>query len=403
MKKIILALIFFLFIIPLSIAYEENFSYNYVGSGNVISVVSFNAEPFPVEPGEKFDLTLTVKNLGSSVSSAICKVINKNPFSSYTESQKEWGSFLGGEEKKISFEILVDKNAVEGRDYLEIQCSASGNTWNVRKIPLDIMYRYSVINVKNVSTIPNVFSQGKQGVLKIILRNEEGLVLRDILAEINIDDVPIVPEDGLTIKKASNLNENQEKEINFNVLVLPDADSGIYKLPLKINYTDNSGNIKSFSSYVAIKINEAPTYDLYVESYSKSSGLYSINFKIANIGKSDMELVRIKLLDSEEFSSRSNPIIEVGSLDSDSSTKETILAKIEKKDETTIPLEISFRDSLNEEYSENRTLIFNKNKVLDETNSSTSSWIVFSIIILFVIYFFYKKRKKKNKKGFSRI
>jgi hypothetical protein len=40
------------------------------------------------------------------------------------------------------------------------------------------------------------------------------------------------------------LNSNESREIVFNLLIESDASCGVYKVPISINYSDYSGNMK---------------------------------------------------------------------------------------------------------------------------------------------------------------
>ncbi|MEM2478857.1 MAG: hypothetical protein QXJ92_01515, partial [Candidatus Pacearchaeota archaeon] len=268
MKKAFLAFVFFI-IISFAYAYEENFPINYAKNIASVDIKTLKYEPFPVEPGEKFRIWFLVKNVGSEVAENVtCKIVSKFPFSAYSESEKSIGRLAGGREFLIDFYIKVDENAIEGLENLKLQCTDNPkkDAWIVKEIPIRIQQRYAIVNVIDIKTEPDILGIGQQGKLVVSISNNAENIINDVLVEIDITDTPIVPAKGTTIKKIKSITKGQVSDVIFDILTLPNAKQGIYKIPLTINYTDSSGNKQAFSTFASIKINEDPKYYVIVDA-----------------------------------------------------------------------------------------------------------------------------------------
>lgn len=400
MKKIILLFAFLIFLTAFSSAHEQNISYKYIGTGKNIKVINYKIEPYPVSPGEKFIGYFLVKNLGAKVDKVVCRIIEKYPFRTYKENQKEIGKLESGEEYRFSFEILIDGNALETTENLEITCSDNLQSpiWFLQEIPIKIRRRYATFNINSVKTIPEILEIGKRGILEIDITNNAGSIIRDLLTEIDITNVPIAPSSTTTIKRIQTLNAEENTKLQFEILVLPEAAPGIYKMPLRINYTNAEGTQQSFSTVVTLTINEEPTYYIIIDSIKNlNNGLTEITLKFVNNGKTDLNFFDVKIENTKEITVKENSQIYIGDLDSDDYTTESFTAKI-SGNVIEIPLKITYRDSLNNFYNVEKKVILDREKVKNKSEPNRFITLVISLPILIILiasYYFYKRRKNK--------
>ncbi|MEM4318619.1 MAG: hypothetical protein QW244_03010 [Candidatus Pacearchaeota archaeon] len=392
MKKVFLVILFIFFIISFAYAYEENFTINYAKNIASIDIKTLKYEPFPVEPGEKFQIWFLVKNVGSEVAENVtCKIASKFPFSAYSESEKSIGKLAGGREFLIDFYIKVDENAIEGLEDLELHCTDNPkkDAWIVKKIPIRIQQRYAIVNIVDVRTEPNVLGIGQEGKILISISNNAENIINDVVIKLDIDDKPIVPTKGTTIKKVKSIIKGQISDVIFDILTLPDAEPGIYKIPLIVEYTDSSGNKQVFNTFISVKINEKPKFYVIVDSLAKNE----IKLKFINNGNVDLRLFNVKILDGKGFKIKGNQEIYIGSLDSDDYAIESFYASLSKS-KVVIPLEITYSDKLNNQYLDYVNITLDKNKVRNETKTSYWPFVILILIIGGVLYY-YRKRSKK--------
>jgi len=380
-------------------AYEQNFTYEYSGNtaGASINVVSLRYEPYPVEPGELFKIHTILKNTGSDYADdATCMIANKQPFTAYKEKKKSIGKLAPGREFALDFEVYVDSNAFERTEYLEIQCTdnPANDFWNIEKVPIEIRLRYAVFDIVSVKTEPEMLRMGKPANLTITILNNAESPIRDVSAELFTTDTPVFHVDGITFKKVKNINKNDRADIVFSVLVEPGAKSGFYKIPLAISYIDGSGYQKNFSTFITVQISENPSYYIIAESYKNVAGGKEITLKFVNNGLEDLKFFNVKILDSKNVKIKSPNQIYIGDLDSDDYLTEKFTAGIPSK--TTIQLEVTYKDSLNNDYVDYVNVVWDESKVKNETEGSRWTLVIILIAAAGIIYYFYRRRKAKK-------
>jgi hypothetical protein len=399
MKKFILSFVLIMFLSSIVFAYEQNLTTSYGSYGSQISVSSLKYEPYPVEPGETFKVYLILKNIGVDYAQdAACRVVDKYPFAAYKESQKNIGMLAPGREFLFDFEVKVDASALERTEELEVQCTGgtSVNAWNTYKIPIKIQYRYVILNIINVRTEPEILQIGQQGKVMFKLTNNAESTIKDVLVELDFLNSKLAPAQGITQKKIRNLNKNEGIGVDFDVYALPNAEAGMYTVPLKINYTNIQGEKQSFSTLITIKISETPSYYIIVESIEKQAGTTGVTLKFVNNGQADLQFFNVKILESKYIKLKSNNQIYIGDLDSDDYLTESFLADITRS-KTIIPLEVTYKDPIGNSYKEYVNVTWDKSKI--ENKSKTSPWPLVLLILVGagVGYYFYRKRKNKMK------
>jgi len=376
-------------------AFEQNLTYGST-TGASVTVTSLNYEPYPVEPGELFNINLILKNIGTSyyTTDATCKIISQFPFSAYGKQQQSVGKLAPGREFSLNFQVKVDEKAVQGQQNLEVWCIDDPNKdyWIVSKIPIEIQLRYSILNI-NISTIPEMLPIGKLSTININIQNNAESIIKDVLAEIQVDSMPIAPAGGVTVKKIRDLAKGDTGNIAFDIMTLPDTTPGLYKIPLSINYTDSSGTKKSFSTFIALMISDKPTYYVIVESMQSSGSTKQVTLKFVNNGASDLKFFNVEVLDSKQVKVNSNNIIYIGDLDSDDYLTETFSAQISRS-KTTIPLKIIYKDALNKDYADYVNVTWDTSKIKDTTSRSMLPLIVIVLLVAGYLYYRYRKKKK---------
>jgi hypothetical protein len=205
--------------------------------------------------------------------------------------------------------------------------------------------------------------------------------------------MPIAPAGGVTIKKIRDLAKGDTGNIAFDIMTLPDTTPGLYKIPLTINYTDSSGSKKSFSTYIALMISDKPSYYIIVESMQSSGSTKDITLKFVNNGASDLKFFNVEVLDSRQVRVTSNNLIYIGDLDSDDYLTETFSAQISTS-KTIIPLKTTYKDALNNDYTDYVNVTWDTSKIKDTTRRSVLPLIVLALLVGGYLYYRYRKKKK---------
>ena len=267
------------------------------------------------------------------------------------------------------------------------------------------------LRIENISA-PNL-APGELGILKIYLKNSAAYPITDVRAKINlppqlqfIDDVNEV--------RVSQINSNEEKEVDYRIIALPTTSEGIYSATLLIDYLSHYGvntfnvgedNSDNYSFGIVVKSQpslfvQIDTIDVYKE---KKTG--DVTLKFVNNGTSNIKFLTVNLLQSSDYEILSSSTYYVGDLDSNDYQTVVYNIKVsDKASQVNFPIDISYRDSMNNQYSQNLNPSF---KIVDGSElGKTSDVSVYTIILIVVvlgiiIYFIYTRFKKKKNKIFK--
>lgn len=384
-------------------AEEINQTTYYTSKTANIEITSLKYEPYPVEPGEYFELWIKVENKGSNEArNATCILQEAYPFSlDENNAEKNIGKLTQGSTFTVKYKVRVDENAVEGENELKIKCTdyPLNNAWLITKIPVKIQTRYAVLNIKKIETEPKAIAPGEKAEIKILLENTADSSMKDINIKLNLSDAPIASFEEVPEKKIRRINALNTSILVFSIIALPEVEGGIYKVPLEITYTDELGKEYVGSNLITVEI-KAPS-DIYAvidsTTMHKRKKTGDVAVKIVNKGLTDLKFMDINLQPSRYYKIISSRQVYVGDLDSDD--YETIEFRMTvKRRQVILPLELSYRDTSNNLHSEKINVtfqLFSANEIGME--ESKTGLVIFIIAVLFIIFIIYRNWKRKNK------
>ena len=218
--------------------------------------------------------------------------------------------------------------------------------------------------------------------------------------------MPFVTVGSSNEKSAYQMDGGKSQNFDFNLLAEPEAISGVYNLPIKIDYLDEVGNSYSKEQTVGIIIGAKPdvTVTLDDSEVFMEDTAGEVTVKVVNKGVTDIKFANLKLSESEEFRIISNSEVYLGNIDSDDFETASFKIFAEKKGKKSIklPLTLEYKDANNNEYSRNIELSMSlytsseaKKLGLKEGNGFVGTSIAIAIIAAGLIgYRLYRKRKK---------
>jgi len=197
--------------------------------------------------------------------------------------------------------------------------------------------------------------------------------------------------------------------VSFDIITLPDAASGVYKVPVTLNYSDTTNKKYTRTYLVGFIVNSAPDFEIGVQKYDIMSegSTGTVTISVSNTGPGAIKFMSMELLPSDAYEMFGENRIYLGNLNPDD--YQTGAFKIYVKpgalDEAkTLPLKISlkYRDGLNSVYSKDMPLdlrVYTSSEIQKYglAPASGSNTIIYAVIILVVGYYVYKKYFKKKK------
>tara|TARA_Y100000034_G_C6894737_1_gene412314 strand:- start:1895 stop:2812 length:918 start_codon:yes stop_codon:yes gene_type:complete len=259
-----------------------------------------------------------------------------------------------------------------------------------------------VLQIKNIETEPENLAPGQVGVLKITLQNTASFSILDIRTKLQLPAEFSFFND-VSERKIPELTSDQVGLIDYNIIALPGSSEGVYNADLVIDYLNKIGNERQDNNTLGIIIKSEPKIFAKIDSteiyQGNEIGEISINFINNDLG--DIKFLTVELLESEDYKIISSNKEYIGDLDSDDFESVDFRLKVEsRKKQIDLPLKIDYRDALNNPYSQELSVVFNKNTSAElgiDTGSKTG--IILAVVLVGVLgWLYYKRRKKKKKK-----
>lgn len=412
MKKEGLIVIIAIFAISLISAIDLPVSSITPLSSTQLTINALSYDPYPVSPGEQFELTVKIEPKGSNtIKNATCRLELFYPFSIYLDSPiRTYGKISPGDIATFKFRLKVDERAAQGENEIKLWCTEdpASNYWTIQKINITIQSRYPSLNIKEVNTEPALIAPGQEAKIKFVLENLADSYMKDINIKLDLSSVDIVPFGEISEKRLRLLAPGETSQIEFSIKPLPAAKGGIYKIPFSLTYTDNLGTPYNQTGIISIEVSSQTQLLTSIDSTTiyKSNSIGEVNIKLVNPGLTDIKYATVEVLPSKDFKLLTNNLIYMGDIDSDDSG--TVTYKLSVKtwaNKFEIPLKISYRDAVNQEHLEYSNITFNilSNKEFGKDDSLI--WIVFfSVVgILAILLIFVKSFRDKVQTFYSNI
>ncbi len=200
----------------------------------------------------------------------------------------------------------------------------------------------------------------------------------------------------------SEIKPDEEFKFDFNIITLPKTTEGVYKAFLSINYVNYVGEEREDNYSVGIVVKSIPKIFAQIEKADIYQGKRNgdITLLFTNNDLANIKFLTSELQNSEDYEIISNNKKYIGDLDSGDfqSTVFTINVK-DNMDEIRIPVKITYKDSLNKDYTENLEIPF-KIRSAKELGIKDNSyyWIIFVLLVVVIaIIYIYRKNIFKSR------
>lgn len=415
MKKLIV-LLFMILLLPFAFAAEFNSdSTNIETQYGDLYITLLKYEPYPVTPGEYFDLWIEVENKGLQDSKNVEISIQPNyPFSidPSEKAERNVPLILSHSATVLNYKVRVDENSIEGESIVDFEYSIEGKKPQGRQVRVLVQTMKAILSVQDVNTEPEVVAPGETAEIKLKLKNNADSYLKFVTAAIQLaystttgmSELPFTPIGGGNEQTVHQIAPGDEVELIFKIVADPDAEIRPYKLPVNINYYDELGKNYSKLEIVGVIVGSSP--DLYVvaedgQEYKKgTSG--EISLKFVNKGTSPVKFLNVQVdKETEIYKIVSSDQTYIGKIDSDDYDTANFKIFMKKNaEQIEIPIKYEYMDGNNKGYSVEETVILQiySSKELGKTGGS-GGIIIFAIIIIVIAYVIYRRWKKKAKKN----
>jgi len=374
------------------------------------TLTKISQTPDPVEPGDVVEIDYKIENEGDETTEdVIIEIIPNYPLSSYdgvTEYNlgKLPASVSGSHTETVTFKLKIDEGAVGGDINLDTKISSGETTYTYDEgeYVVDVRANDAILTIDSIDVYPDKVEAGDIVQIDISLLNTADTVIKDVSYEVDLNDAPFAPYQSSSVQQIDIISSSSNGQIEYSLLVDPQASSGLYKINSTITYYDDEGTEYTVDDILAISVYETPQLRAYVKrnSIDSNTGQGDVTIEIANAGISNLKLLELTVKDSADFTLLSpTNYFYVGDIESDDTESEDITIHTDVRGLFNIPLTLSYRDLNNMQYEQDINIpitVLSKNDQyqygLEER--SYKSLIITCILLLSIAGFVWYKRKK---------
>ena len=388
-----------------------------------IRIKNTRYEPFPVEPGNYFDLWVRVENFGSSnINNFKLRLVPEYPFSldPNEEAIREFGLLEGGGQALFKFMVRADINAVEGSNPLKYEYTFTGGKWNEGQFNVNVYTLDPILSISDVVVDKERVAPGEEVEVDLKLKNMADSTLKDVNIKLNFIEIeqtttgfqasvlPISPIGSSDEKTIKIVEGGVEESVKFNLIVDSSAESTVYKIPVTITYNDMQGINYTKDTIISLVVGSEPDLAVTIDSSTAQmpGSVGDVVVKFVNKGFSEIKFLYVTLEENGDFEIISPSESYLGNVDSDDyeSAEYRVYVSSKAKDKITLPLTIEYKDTNNNHYTkklnlENRIYSSREAKMFGIAKGS-SAWgfIVLVVIVVAGLLIYRRYKKKKNKK-----
>lgn len=374
-------------------------------------------DPDPVEPGNIVDLRWKIENIGGGAAEDVqVELVADYPFSLYSgDLVKELGIIQGRQTGDkgviILYKVRVDENAVEGTNEIKLKYKTANTGW-VELDPFEIRIQTvdATLSVEKIDVTPELAAPGEKAVISVEVKNLADSLLKDITVKLDLSskDLPFAPLQSATEKRIKLMSSGEKKSLDYVVIVEPDAEIDVYKIPLEISFNDNLGNSYEKSDIIGIIVGSAPDLIYNIDSSTiKTAGVKGkVTLKFVNKGLTDIKFLNIKLKETDNYKLLSPEEYYIGNIDSDDyeTADFDLYVNSEAPSEINLPLEMSYKDANNRDYKKDVKVVMKiygaeeavELGIKEKTNKLGILIAVGIVLVGIIIYVIIKKRRKKK-------
>jgi hypothetical protein len=271
-------------------------------------------------------------------------------------------------------------------------------------IMLSIISLASAIRIDSVSMNPESIAPGESSNIDILVKNNGANEITDITISLDFTNLPLAPYNSGSDFSIDQIDSDKLKQTEFEVIALNTAKSGIYKIPVKIEYTEDDV-VKVKQSMISLMVNSEPIIEVNAEDGLLLKGQENkISLKIVNKGLADVKFLEVKAGTSTYYNLLSQNKVYIGDVDSnDFQTADFSLFFKETVPNTiNFPVSIVYKDITNKEYTQEIVIplkVYSQQQAqsLGLVAKSNVQYYVIGIVILVVFYIIYRLVRRRNK------
>jgi hypothetical protein len=298
-----LSLIFILFLATLAEASTVSLSVSWQISSQVL------------HPDSEATISMTFTNAGSTDMTNVVITATSGPYLKITSGRKiELGAIRTTTSQQGTISIKVDSNATSMTSYILLEIDYYTGTSSYEKslyIPI-VIKREPIIEINNINYSENA-EPGRTILLSFSIRNSGEGAAKDLKITLEQSDIFVTPSSSGEVV-ISDLEPLESKEVTIPIIINPDVSIGVYSIPVKITYYDETRSANySETKNIGLTVSGEAEFVITASNENLYSNMVSdLEISIANSGTSSAQYLTATV--TSDYGSEE---IYIGTLDPD--------------------------------------------------------------------------------------
>jgi len=343
-----------------------------------INVETAYTNPYPVEPGQNFILSLQVTNKGNEKVNKVDIELNPNyPFTVLENVRKSVNDLGSGGKKIIEYDLFVDSSAISTLYEIPVNVIYGSLSTSIQNVQVRVQGtpQFEILDVKT-----NEINPGDRESLNVQFQNVGTGTAKRMTATFTSgsDDIKPIFSGGSVYN--SEFKAGEKDWINFDVIVDQETEYGVYTGTIVLKYIDESGTNHEDTYNIGILVSGEPHFDIVKSEIDKTDT--ELDIELINSGTAKGVAIRTELWINDELFD-TDYVTQV-KIDKKAIVKFNLPSKV-----TSGVVKLSFKGPDNKEYTQEENVAWN--------SATGSSSILILVVVGVAILIIWKKPYKKLK------
>ena len=355
-------------------------------------------QPTNLMPGTYFNTLFEVENLDSeNVTDIQFELSTDSSLSVESNSKKKFEVLEPNKPIQLNYKIRVNTDASSGYKDLTLSYDNSDSDSERFSVFISAIETNLVLgNIKQQDLIP-----GNKGKLTLTLENKANYKVKDVKVMLDLTNVPFAPVNSASEKTVSLISNYGSQDLDFDLIALPTAEAGVYKIPVRIIYFDEFSRSYNLTSMISLTVSAYPFLDINIDKNTLIENSKStVSVKFVNRGLTSIKFLNVKLMNSNFYSILSADNFYIGNVNVDDYQTLDFDLVAKAPGNLILPLMISYKDANNKDYISTvnlNTKVYSASeaKQLGLIQSSNFSYIFIIVFLIIGLILYFKYRRKR--------
>ncbi len=343
-----------------------------------INVETAYTDPYPVEPGQNFILSLQVTNKGNEKVNKVDVELDPNyPFTVLESARKSVSDLGGGGKKIIEYDLFVDSSAISTLYEIPVNVIYGSLSTSIQNVQVRVQGtpQFEILDVKT-----NEINPGDRESLNIQFQNVGTGTAKRMTATFTSSSDDITPIFSGGSVYISEFKAGEKDWINFDVLVDQGTEYGVYTGTITLKYNDESGSNHTDIYNIGVLVSGEPHFDVVKSEIDAKDG--ELDVELINSGTAKGVAIKSELWINDKLFD-TDYVTQV-KIDKKAIVKFNLPGKVKSG-----VVKLSYKGPDNKEYSQEENVAWN--------SVGGSSGILILVIVGVAVFVIWKKPYKKLK------